>query len=454
MMEYTCGLLNRIEQSMIALRLTVERATYSLEQNHCLPMHNIIASLIDIMREVLFMIQRFNNDTPQRCSFFGCKCKHKLRIVIALVLAVVLLTIPTLSAGALSEDEISAPAAILMDANSGKILFEKNAHEQRPCASITKVMTLTLVLEAVDSGKIHMDDVVTTSAHAASMGGSDIWLEEGEQMTVDEMIKATAVASANDAAVALAEFVSGSEDDFVTAMNEKAKSLGMKETVFKNCNGLDEEGHVTSAYDVAVMSRELMKHQQIFDYTSIWLDSLRGGETQIVNTNKLLKSYNGITGLKTGTTGDAGSCISATAERDGLSLIGVVLGCDSGKARFKDAAALLDYGFANYQTKKLTLSEELKPLAVEGGMQGEVGLSCDDASYLTVPKGEGEGIEESVDIPESVKAPIKKGDVVGKVRYLSDGEEIAAFDVVADEDIEEKSFGSIFLFLLRSMVKM
>ena len=374
--------------------------------------------------------------------------------IFAILLCVSLLFVSSLSVCALSEDDISSPSAVLMDAESGKILFEKNAHEQRACASITKVMTLTLVMEAVDSGKIHMDDVVTASAHAASMGGSDIWLEEGEQMTVDEMIKATAVASANDAAVALAEFVCGSEDDFVAAMNEKAAQLGMEDTTFKNCNGLDEEGHITSAYDVALMSRELIRHEKIYDYTTIWLDSLRGGETQIVNTNKLLRSYDGITGLKTGTTGDAGSCITATAQRDGLSLIAVVLGADSGKERFRDAAALLDYGFANYESRELSLNDELSPITVEGGMEDSVSISCEDSTSLTVPKGEGEGIEKTLDIPESIPAPVTKGDLIGQLTFLLNGEELASFDIVADDDVEEKSFGSIMRLLLYSLIKM
>ena len=377
-----------------------------------------------------------------------------LKRLFAVLLAVVIIGASAVSAGALGEGDISAPAAVLMDADTGKILYEKNAHEQRACASITKVMTLTLVMEAVDSGKIHMDDVVTASAHAASMGGSDIWLEEGEQMTVDDMIKATAVASANDAAVALAEFISGTEDDFVAAMNEKAKALGMDDTTFMNCNGLDEEGHITSAYDVALMSRELIKHEKIFDYTNIWLDNLRGGETQIVNTNKLLRSYDGITGLKTGTTGEAGACISATAERNGLSLIGVVLGADSGKERFRDAATLLDYGFANFESKELRLEEELAPITVEGGMEDEVSISCEGVTGLTVPKGEGEGITQTVDIPESLTAPIRKGDIVGKVVFTLNGEELASFDVTANDDVEEKSFGSILGLLLHSLIKM
>ncbi len=358
-----------------------------------------------------------------------------------------------LPVSALSEEDISAPSAVLMDASSGKILYEKNPHDQRPCASITKVMTLTLVMEALDSGKIHMDDVVTASAHAASMGGSDIWLEEGEQMTVDDMIKATAVASANDAAVALAEFVSGSEDDFVAAMNDKAKSLGMTDTNFKNCNGLDEDGHITSAYDVALMSRELMKHEEIFDYTGIWLDSLRDGATQIVNTNKLLRSYEGITGLKTGTTGEAGSCISATAQRNGLSLIAVVLGAESGKQRFKDAATLLDYGFANFESRELSLSDTLEPAAVDGGMSDSVEVECGDKAVLTVPKGEGEGIEQLVDMPESLPAPVHKGDVVGRLSFTLNGEEAASFDIIAAEDVEKKSFFAVLGILWSSLIK-
>lgn len=378
------------------------------------------------------------------------KMKHLLSVF--LVLAVLFVSV--IPVCALGENDLSSPSGVLMDAQSGKILYEKNPHEQRPCASITKVMTLTLVLEAVDSGKIHMDDVVTTSAHAASMGGSDIWLEEGEQMTVDDMIKATAVASANDAAVALAEFVSGSEDDFVVQMNEKAAALGMEDTTFKNCNGLDEDGHITSAYDVALMSRELISHDRIFDYTGIWLDSLRGGETQIVNTNKLLKSYDGITGLKTGTTGEAGSCISATAERDGLSLIAVVLGADSGKERFRDAATLLDYGFANFESKELSLNDSLEPIAVEGGMQDTLAISCEDSACLTVPKGEGEGVSQTLDLPESIPAPVSKGDAIGSLHFSLNDEEIASFDIIANDDVKEKNFLSVVNILWRSMIKL
>lgn len=374
--------------------------------------------------------------------------------ILTISLMLILLLIPCFPVSALTEEEISSPAAVLMDANSGKILFEKNAHDQRPCASITKVMTLTLVMEAVDSGRIHLDDVVTTSAHAASMGGSDIWLEEGEQMSVDDMIKATAVASANDAAVALAEFISGTEDDFVRSMNEKAKELGMKDTVFQNCNGLDEEGHLTSAYDVALMSRELIRHEKIFDYTNVWLDYLRDGETQIVNTNKLLKSYNGITGLKTGTTGDAGSCISATAERDGLSLIAVVLGAESGTARFQDAATLLDHGFANYETAELSLQDELYPVTVEGGMKDACALSCTDKAFVSVPKGQSKEVKTTVHLPESIPAPVHRGDAVGELIFSRNGEDIASFNIVADEDVAQKNFRSVFSLLWHSLIKL
>ena len=370
------------------------------------------------------------------------------------IMSGLLLVLSVVSVSALSEDDISAPGAVLMDADSGKILYEKNAHEQRPCASITKVMTLTLVMEALDSGKISLDDTVTASAHAASMGGSDIWLEEGEQMTVDDMIKATAVASANDAAVALAEFVSGSEDDFVAEMNAKARDLGMDDTTFLNCNGLDEEGHITSAYDVALMSRELIRHKKIFDYTSIWLDYLRGGKTQIVNTNKLLRTYDGITGLKTGTTGDAGSCITATAERNGLSLIAVVLGADNGTVRFRDAAALLDYGFASFETKELSLNDELFPITVEGGLQNTAKIKCDDVSYITMPKGGGDQLKQTLDIPESIEAPVSEGDRIGSLTFSMGGEEIASFDVVADETVEKKSFGTLMKIVWDSLIKM
>ncbi len=366
--------------------------------------------------------------------------------------SVFLLSLPSFSAKALTEKELEAPSAVLIDASTGRVLFDKAMHQVRPCASITKVMTLTLVMEAIDQGRLHLNDKVVTSAHAASMGGSDIWLEQGETMTVDEMIKATVVASANDAAVALAETVAGSEDEFVGMMNEKAKKIGMKETVFKNCNGLDEEGHVTSAYDVALMSRELLKHPKILEYSGIWMDELRGGKTQLVNTNKLLKSYKGITGLKTGTTSKAGSCISATAERDGVSLIAVVLGCSTGKARFSDASALLDYGFDGYRMYTPTLPDEMPPeLPVKNGMDDSVSLSADVSKQLLVSKSSVSSIVCDIYLPSQLDAPVKKGEVIGKLIYKNGSDRIAEYPVTAAEDIKEVNFGDVAGLMFRSL---
>ena len=373
------------------------------------------------------------------------------KVVVSIILVCTLL-LNALPVFALDDESVSAPSAILMEAGTGKILFEKNAHEHRPCASITKVMTLLLVFEAMDSGRLSLDDTITSSAHAASMGGSDIWLEEGESMTADDMIKATVVASANDAAVALAEHISGSEDAFVEQMNARAKELGMDDTTFKNCNGLDEEGHLTSAYDVALMSRELMKHEKIYDYTSIWLDYLRNGETQIVNTNKLLKTYKGITGLKSGTTDDAGCCMAASAERDGMTLLSVVLGCDTGKQRFADSAALLDYGFANYAVKELKLPDNLpSSLKVSGGMTDGVGVSCEVSEGIVMNKASMDEVQVDIDLPDELEAPVEKNQKVGSVNFTA-GKEKRSFDVTADGSVKKTSFGLIFGYLINSLL--
>lgn len=374
--------------------------------------------------------------------------------LISFICAVILtLTVGLTSVNALGEDEITAPAAVLIEPTTKKVLFEKNAHDIRACASITKVMTLVLVFEAIEDGKLDYTDMITASAHAASMGGSDIWLEEGEQMTVDHMIKAVVVASANDAAVALAEAICGTEEEFVGKMNEKAKALGMNDTTFKNCNGLDEEGHLTSAYDVALMSAELITHEKIFDYSSIWIDTLRGGETQIVNTNKLLKSYNGITGLKTGTTSQAGSCMSATATRDSMSLVAVVLGCDTGTNRFADSAKLLDYGFANYMVKELTLTGgALTPIKVKSGMKPIVSVTCDISKSALLPKSGNAEITSEIVTQEEIEAPVKAGSKVGKVSFMYDGSTVDEFDIVTTENVEKISFKSVFAFLLGKLL--
>lgn len=373
-------------------------------------------------------------------------------ISLILSISITLMLMPAKEVSAISDKEITAPSAVLIDSGTGSILYEKNAHEVRACASITKVMTLLLVMEAIDEGKIKLTDTVTASAHAASMGGSDIWLEPGETMTVDEMIKATIVASANDAAVALAEYISGTEEAFVSLMNKKAKELDMKETVFKNCNGLDEDGHVTSAYDVAVMSKELIKHKKILEYSCIWMDELRNGKTQLVNTNKLLKSYEGITGLKTGTTSQAGSCISATAERNGLGLIAVVLGSATGKDRFSDASKLLDYGFANYSMYKPKIPDEaIGDISVKNGMLSKVATISEGNETVLIEKGGDKNIKSEVILPEEIDAPVEKGAAVGKIIYKNGDKQIAEYLIAARDDVKEINFSDVFCLMLKAL---
>ena len=373
---------------------------------------------------------------------------------LALLLSLALICGFTPAARAAESELISAPSGVLMEASTGKILFEKNAHVQRPCASVTKVMTLLLVTEELSGGGLDMNDIVTASEHASSMGGSDIWLEPGEKMSVRDLIKATVVASANDAAVALAEQISGSEEAFVARMNSRAAELGMRDTVFKNCNGLDEDGHVTSAFDVALMSRELCRHREIFEFTSIWLDYLRDGKTQIVNTNKLLKSYKGITGLKTGTTSAAGCCISATAERGGMSLIAVVLGAESGKQRFADAASLLDYGFAEYSIKEINAPDDLPlELKVEGGMEKTVPIACEISSNAVQSKSSPDEPQISVELPEALQAPVLEGEKIGEVvcRLGDDGQ---SFPVIACREVPKATYRLVLCKAFESAIKL
>ncbi len=380
----------------------------------------------------------------------------KFKKLSACFLAIIMLvSILPAKAAALADTEVKAPSSVLMEAQTGKLLYEKNSHEKRPCASITKVMTLILVMEALDSGKIKLTDTISASEHAASMGGSDIWLKPGESMTVDDMLKATVIASANDAAVALAEYVSGSEDEFLQQMNKKAQILGMKDTTFKNCNGLDEDGHLTSAYDVALMSRELIKHKKIFDYTGTWIDHLRDGKTQLVNTNKLLKTYKGITGLKTGTTGKAGSCITATAERDNVKLIAVVLGSADTKDRFSAASILLDFGFANWSVTTPTMPQDaLKPVEVQNGMSNTVETTIEADGSILVPKGKANEIKYDITIKENIAAPVEKGQVVGKVTYTLGDEVVKEYNICAKSAVARITFESAFRLLSRYLLKM
>ena len=339
--------------------------------------------------------------------------------------------------------DLPCKAAILMDEDSGTVLYEKNADEQRPIASITKVMTLLLTFEALEQGKISLTEVVPVSEHAYHMGGSQIWLEPGEQLTLDEMLRAVCISSANDAAVAVAEFVGGSETAFVQQMNERAAELGMTSTHFKNACGLDEEGHLSTARDVAVMSREmLLHHKEIANYCTIWMDTLRGGQTQLVNTNKLLKSYNGITGLKTGTTGGAGVCISASAERNGLRLIAVILGSASGKERFEAATTLLDYGFANFENAETALPKESpETLPVIRGTEQAVTLEYTAPGRYLVRKGQKESLTTGLELPERLEAPVEAGQQVGTVQLLQNGTVLQRFPIRAKGEVQVLTFG-------------
>lgn len=331
---------------------------------------------------------------------------------------------------------ITAKSAILMERSTGTVLFEHDADKQMPPASITKVMTLLLVFEAMDAGKFTMETEIVASEHACSMGGSQIWLEPGETFTVNELLKAAAISSANDACVALGEAVSGSEETFVELMNERAAELGMKNTVFKNCTGLDAEGHLSTARDIAIMSAELLRHPEIKNYSTVWMDSLRGGKTELTNTNRLVRFYKGCTGLKTGSTDGAGCCLSASAERDGMELISVTLGSPNTDERFAAGRKLLDYGFANFALVKMTPPEEyLAPIPVAHGTAETVQPICEEPAAFLLKKGQEAGVEQSVYLPEKLEAPVKAGDVLGRVTVTLSGGEIGGYDIVAAEDV-------------------
>ena len=338
--------------------------------------------------------------------------------------------------------DVPCAAAILVDEDSGTVLYEKNADARRPIASITKVMTLLLTFEALEAGKISLDDFVPVSEHAYHMGGSQIWLEPGEEMTLNDMLKAICISSANDAAVAVAEYIGGSEPAFAEMMNARAAELGMTNTHFVNACGLDEPEHLSTARDVAAMSREmLLHHTEVRDYCSIWMDTLRGGATQLVNTNKLLKSYSGITGLKTGTTGKAGVCISASAERDGLRLIAVVLGAASGKERFQAASTLLDYGFSHFESAAAELPADAPlSLPVKRGTAESVALTYTAPERCLMPKGGSSTLQVALDLPQKLAAPIRAGETVGTVKISNGSAELASYPVTAAQDVDALSF--------------
>ena len=402
--------------------------------------------------------------------------KPKWTVPAAIVLAVLLLTqcafqlqeksppkslapvqTASLSAPALAPDpsvQLGLPcrAAILMDQNSGNILYEKNSEIRMPVASITKVMTLLLTFEAIHDGKLTYEQEVPVSAHAAAMGGSQIWLEPGEHFTLDEMLKAICVSSANDAAVAVAELVAGSEPAFVARMNARAVQLGMTQTHYENACGLDREGHLSSAKDVAILSCFILNTcPEVKQYTKIWTETLRGGQTHLVNTNKLIRKYEGMTGLKTGTTSGAGVCLSASATRQGLSLVGVVLGSDSGPERFAAAQTLLDYGFANYEAGTVpTPPNAPLTLPVRGAVHSTVPLD-----YTSIPrqillqKGQAKGLNAVLALPEKISAPLAAGQLVGEVKLYAGQNEIGCFPIKSALQVEKMDFGAALALVLR-----
>ena len=351
--------------------------------------------------------------------------------------------------------ELHAPSAILIDAATGTVLFEHNADERREPASVTKVMTMLLVLEALDSGQIGWDDVVTASADAAAKGGSQIYLEEGERLSMDEMLKAVVVSSANDCAAALAEHVAGSEPAFVERMNRRAAELGMTGTHFVNCTGLDDgpdaAEHLTTARDVAVMSRELLKHGEIRKYTRIWTDTVRDGKFGLSNTNKLIRFYQGATGLKTGYTSAAGHCISASAERDGIELIAVVLGASTSADRFADAKALLNWGFANYALVHPDLEGELTPIPITLGTEDSIVPVLPDGGPILIEKRLQASVTRELELAEELEAPVERGQVIGALRLRAGDLLLKELPLTADRDVPRLTWLQIFLRVLRSV---
>ena len=345
---------------------------------------------------------------------------------------------------------IEAKSAILMEASTGEILYEMNSHEKLPPASITKVMTLLLIMEALDAGKISLDETVVCSEYAASMGGSQVYLEAGEQMSVHDLLKAIAVASGNDASVAMAEHISGSEQAFVNAMNERAQQLGMNNTHFVNSNGLDEDNHYTSAYDVALMSRELLKYPKIHDYLTIWIDSLRDGEFELVNTNNLIHYYKGANGIKTGSTNKALFCVSASAERDGMTLIAVIMGSPTSQKRFAGASKLLDHGFANYAVLEgVNKGEVIGTVDVLKGVKKNVEVVASEKTNVLVKKDKKGELRKEIDMADNVMAPVDKGQKVGVIKFYVGDENVNTVDLITTESIKKDSITGILSRLIK-----
>lgn len=353
------------------------------------------------------------------------------------------------------ELEVAAKSAVLMDVQTGTVLYASNAHEKRAPASVTKVMTMLLIMEAIDSGKIHWEDTVTASEAAAAKGGSQVYLKVGETMSVSEMLKCIAVSSANDCACAMAEHIAGSESAFVGMMNERAQELGMEDTHFVNCTGLDDGAdaveHRTSAYDIAIMSRELLKnHPDIKKYTTIWMDTIRDGAFGLSNTNKLIRFYSGATGLKTGFTSTAGYCLSASAEREGMELIAVVMGCQTSKARTAACKSMLDYGFANFAVVTPSLAEQPK-IAVSLGKESEIGVRLASDESILIDKAQKSGVTTKIELEEQVNAPVSDGQRLGTMTVCAGERVLAQIALVADGSVERLSWWDIMLKMLRAV---
>lgn len=351
------------------------------------------------------------------------------------------------------DKEIKVKSSILMCSNTRDILLEDNAYEHLSPASVTKIMSILLFLEAIDSGKISLDDMVPASENAVSKGGSQIWLEVGEQMSVNDLLKAVIISSANDACTLLGEYVAGSDSGFVDMMNSKVKELGLTNSHFENCTGLDDDttNHYSCAYDLAIIACEVMKYDLVKEYSTVWLDSLRGGKTELNNTNKLVNKYSGITGLKTGTTSNAGFCLCATASRDGLNLVSVVLGAGTSDDRFDKSCELLDYGFANYKIEKFSFDEnKINNVKVKNGVIKEIKPIIDNTNEIIVPKSSSD-FEYTYKISKEVKAPVKSGDKLGEIIVKCDNKAISTVNLVAKDNINKIDFKYIFVYLLRNI---
>lgn len=372
---------------------------------------------------------------------------------ISIILAMSILFAFPYSAYAKENKEIEVKSSILMNLDTGEVIKENNAYEHLPPASVTKLMSILLILEAIDSGKIKLTDEVAATQTAVSKGGSQIWLEVGEKMSVNDLFKAVVIASANDACTLLGEYVAGSDSAFVDMMNQRVKTLGLKNSHFENCTGLDDEitNHYSCAYDLAVIAKEIMKHKLILKYSTVWLDSLRGGKTELNNTNKLINKYNGMTGLKTGTTSNAGFCLCATATRDNISFVSVVLGAKTSDDRFDLTRELLDYGFANYKLETIKIdSSKIKDVKVKGGKIKSIKPTYSQTQKVLLPKNS-EKISYKYSFKKEVKAPIKKGDSLGKIEVFSSNKKISTVELKSDKNIKSVSFLYIFKKMINNI---